>query len=86
MEFNYLGLGWKVCLRKRRASYFLTLVKELVRGNALNQGDELYYYLIDMDGRRALLLFLDGNVREPLKGTPKSHATGLSQRLPRILA
>ena len=60
---DYL-LGWKVKLRKKRASYFCTLAKELVVGNALKQGDDLYYYLVNVEGRRGVLVFLDGEERK----------------------
>ena len=63
MEIEFVGFGWKVHLRKKRYTYFLTLTKELVIGNALKQGDELYYYLVNVRGRKGILLFLDGKER-----------------------
>lgn len=56
---RFLGFGWKVRLQHKRTSHFLTLVKELVLGNALRTGDELYYYLVECEGRKAVLVFLD---------------------------
>lgn len=60
---DYL-LGWKVKLRKKRDSYFCTLAKEIVRGNALKQGDDLHYYLVNVEGRKGVLMFLDGGERK----------------------
>lgn len=64
MEATFEGLGWKVRLRKKRESFFLTLVKQVVLGNVLKSGDELYYYLVKAEGRNAILLYLDGQERE----------------------
>ncbi len=63
MEIHFQGLGWEVKLQKRRTSYFFTLIKELVRGNALKTGDHLYYYLVQCEGRNAVLILLDGKER-----------------------
>ena len=60
MQINFLGLGWKVKLQKRRYSYFLTLMKEIILGNGLKTGDSLYYYLVQYEGRNVVLVFLDG--------------------------
>lgn len=57
------GIGWKVRLQQKRSNFFLTLSKELILGNALKRGDEIFYYLINCEGRRALLYFLDGKER-----------------------
>ena len=57
------GLGWKIRLQQKRANYFLTLAKEIVLGNVLKKGDEVFYYLVDCEGRKALLVFLDGKER-----------------------
>lgn len=70
---DFQGLGWKVRLQQKRSYYFLTLVKELVLGNALKQGDEVYYYLVNCDGRKALMVFLDGKER------PKEDSAGISE-------
>jgi len=32
-------------------------------GNALKKGDDLYYYLVDCEGRKGLLIFLDEKER-----------------------
>jgi len=56
-------MGWKIHLQQKRTNYFLTLAKEIVLGNALKRGDNLFYYLVDCDGRKALLVFLDGQER-----------------------
>ena len=63
METEYDGLGWRAHLRKKRSSHFLTLATELIIGNGLRQGDALYYYIVNVEGRKALLLFLDGKER-----------------------
>jgi len=60
---DYTGLGWKVKLRQKRASYFCTLAKEIIVGNTLKQGDELYYYLVNVEGRKGVLVYLDGSER-----------------------
>ena len=66
---DFQGLGWNVKLRQRRYSYIITVAKELVLGNGLKQGDQLYSYLIHNDGRNALLIYLDGKERDTPKAT-----------------
>lgn len=60
---RFEGIGWKIRLQQKRANYFLTLAKEIVLGNVLKKGDEVFYYLVDCEGRKALLVFLDGKER-----------------------
>lgn len=62
-QVYFEGIGWKIRLQKKRSNYFLTLAKEIVIGNALKKGDEVFYYLMDCEGRKALLVFLDGKER-----------------------
>lgn len=50
-------------MQQKRTNYFLTLVKEIVFGNALKKGDMLYYYMVNCNKRKAVLIFLDGKVR-----------------------
>ncbi|MBW2972798.1 hypothetical protein KY346_00215 [Candidatus Woesearchaeota archaeon] len=63
MQVSFQGLGWKVLLQQKRTNYFLTLVKEIVLGNALKKGDSLFYYLVECNKRKAILIYLDGNGR-----------------------
>ncbi|MBW3002316.1 hypothetical protein KY338_04095 [Candidatus Woesearchaeota archaeon] len=63
IQVSFQGLGWKVLLQQKRTNYFLTLVKEIVLGNALKRGDELYYYLVECNKRKGILIFLDGKGR-----------------------
>jgi len=72
MGIKYQGLGWKVRLRKRRYSYLITLAKELILGNSLQENNELYYYLVNVNNRNAILLFLDGE-EKPNDGVPQKH-------------
>jgi hypothetical protein len=60
---KFEGIGWSVRLQQKRANFFLTLAKELVVGNALQKGDEVFYYLVNCEGRKAVLVFLDGQER-----------------------
>ncbi len=60
---QFEGLGWSVRLQQKKTNFFLTLAKELVIGNALKKGDAMHYYLIDCRGRKAVLVFLDGQER-----------------------
>ena len=63
IKTNFCGLGWQVRLQQKKSSYFLTLVKEIVLGSALKRGDQLHYYLVNYEGRNAVLVFLDGEER-----------------------
>ncbi|MEM4263327.1 MAG: hypothetical protein QW666_00330 [Candidatus Woesearchaeota archaeon] len=63
IQTSFEGLGWQVRLQQKRTNYFLTLVKEIVLGNALRKGDLLYYYLVNCNKRKAVLIFLDGKGR-----------------------
>lgn len=80
MEFTFQGLGWKIRLQKQRYSFFFTLAKEIILGNGLKTGDELFYYLMKVDGRNAVLLFLDGGEKEVVcvKNNAKTRVTDLS--------
>ena len=57
------GIGWKIRLQQKRSNYFVTIAKEIILGNALERGDNIFYYLVDCEGRKALLVFLDGQER-----------------------
>jgi len=57
------GVGWKVRLQQKRSYFFLTMAKELVVGNALKRGDDVFYYLVNYEGRKGLLIFLDSKER-----------------------
>jgi hypothetical protein len=70
---NFEGIGWSARLQQHRAYYFLTLAKEVVIGNALKRGDNMFYYLVNCQGRKALLVFLDGQER------PSADATRLGR-------
>lgn len=63
IKASFEGLGWQVRLQQKRTNYFLTIVREIVFGNALKKGDMLYYYLVNCDKRKAVLIFLDGKGR-----------------------
>jgi hypothetical protein len=65
---HFIGLAWKSKLRKRGRSHTINIAKELILGNLLDQGDELHYYLIDFNGRKAILTLLD---KSPLKSLNK---------------
>ena len=64
IDARFEGIGWKIRIQKKRSNYFLTLAKEVVIGNALKKSDDVFYYLVNCDGRKALLVFLDGKERE----------------------
>ena len=67
-KLEFQGLGWKVRIRKRNFSYFFTLAKEIIIGNALKQSDEVFYYLVKHEERTAIILYLDGKERGHEKG------------------
>ncbi len=54
-----LGLGWKIKVQQGSRNFSITLAREIVLGNLLQKKDELYYYLVNIEGRKAVLLFLD---------------------------
>ncbi|HLC74409.1 MAG TPA: hypothetical protein VJH88_00970 [Candidatus Nanoarchaeia archaeon] len=64
MNLEYLGLGWKLRLRKSRASYYITIAKEVALGNLMPGKTYLYYYLVKYSHRNALLIYLDGEPRD----------------------
>lgn len=68
MEAIFEGIGWKIRLQQKRTNYFFTLAKDIVVGNALKKGDDIFYYLVCCEGRKALLVFLDEGER-PLKNS-----------------
>ena len=61
--FDFIGKGWQMKIRKRRFSYFMTIVKEIILGNCLKVGDDVYSYLVRYQGRNVLIIFLDGKQR-----------------------
>jgi hypothetical protein len=62
-ESTFEGLGWKVKLQQKRQQFLLTLAKEVALGSGLKRGDDIYYYLVNCENRKGILLFLDGNER-----------------------
>jgi len=60
---GFEGIGWSVRLQQKRTNFFLTLAKEIVVGNALKKGDAVFYYLVNYQGRKAVMVFLDGQER-----------------------
>lgn len=62
---SFEGIGWKVRLQQKRSYYSITIAKELVLGNMLKKGDNIHYYLVDCNGRKAILAFLDNKERPP---------------------
>ena len=69
---DFLGLGWCVRLRRVRNNHSVSIVRELVLGNGLKKGEQIYYYLVNVEGRKALLLYLDGKERHCSKHTPEA--------------
>ncbi len=61
---EFEGLGWRVKIQHKRGHYFLTIMKELILGNFLREGDYVHYYLTKLKGRRVLVIALD---KEPLE-------------------
>ena len=59
----FQSLGWVVRLQQKRHQYFLTLAKEIALGSGLKKGDQLFYYLVECNKKKALLIFLDGDQR-----------------------
>jgi len=57
---SFAGIGWTKRLRKVKDNYTLSLVKELIVGNALRKGQSLYYFLVKYQNRNAVIIFLDG--------------------------
>jgi hypothetical protein len=60
---DFIGKGWQMKIRKRRFSYFMTIAKEVILGNCLGTGDDVYSYLVRYRKRNVLLIFLDGKQR-----------------------
>lgn len=52
-------LGWKIKLVRNRNSYFVYIPKQTITAAGLRQGDELYSYFCEKDGRPVLAIFLD---------------------------
>ena len=80
---RFIGLGWKIRLQKKGKSYCISLAKEIILGNLLKTGDDIHYYLIEVDGRKALLTFLD---KKPLESQKeilvKDYKSEVSQKIP----
>lgn len=57
---HFVGFGWKKRLRKVKGEYTLSIVKELIIGNALRKGEAIFYFLVRYNNRNAILVFLDG--------------------------
>jgi len=63
MDGVFEGLGWQVKLQQKRQQYLLTLAKEVALGCGLKKGDDPFYYLVNCNDRKGLLIFLDGQAR-----------------------
>ena len=68
---KFEGLGWNVRLQQKGKQYFLTLVKEVAEGSLLMKGQPIWYYFVECEKRKALLIYLDGEKR------PKENAVRL---------
>lgn len=62
-ETKFEGLGWNVFLQQKGQQYLLTLPKEIATGSLLEKGDPIFYYFVECDGRKALLVYLDKKKR-----------------------
>jgi len=67
-------------LQQKRGYFYITLAKEIIVGNMLKRGHPLYYYLVDYDGRKAMLTFLDGKERPSESSLKLDGATFLAKR------
>jgi hypothetical protein len=63
---HLVGLGWKIKIQEKKRNLSMTLAKEIALGNILKKGDEVYYYLAEIGGRKALIALLDS---QPLDNT-----------------
>lgn len=64
MKTIFEAIGWNVKLQQKSHQYFLTLPKEVALGSGLKKGDPLFYYLVNCENRKALLVFLDSGQRQ----------------------
>jgi len=58
---TFVGLGWEKRIRKIGYSHLLLIDKSLIIGNQITSKKPLYYFLIEHDNRKALLVYLDGH-------------------------
>jgi len=64
MNTKFSGVGWTCKLRKKRASHFIVIPKQIILGNFLEQGIKLHSYLLYHKARNAILIMLDGKPLE----------------------
>lgn len=57
---SFVGIGWEKRLRRVRNNYTLSIVKDVIIGNALRASQPLFYFLVRYKSRNAILIFLDG--------------------------
>ena len=67
MALKFHGLCWKLKVRAKRAHYFVTLVKQIVLGNDLEQGDPIFSYPVTYNNASGILLLFQQPKIEGIK-------------------
>jgi hypothetical protein len=67
MRFTFQNIGWKSKVMQKRATFSISINKNVAMGCSIEKGQELFCYLAkDQDGRPVMMVYLDE--REKCKG------------------
>lgn len=64
VSLNFKNIGWMSKIQKRKHTFFFSIAKLVAIGSLLKNGDKLYSYTAEIDGRNAIITYLDGMPRE----------------------
>ena len=66
-SLKFKNIGWISKLQKRKHTFFFSIAKLVAVGNLLRNGDKVYSYMAEKDGRNVIITYLDGMPREKNK-------------------
>lgn len=64
VSLKFKEIGWISKIQKRKHTFFISIAKLVAIGSLLKSGDKIYSYTAEIDGRNALITYLDGMPRE----------------------
>ena len=64
VSLKFKEIGWISKIQKRKHTFFISIAKLVAIGSLLKNGDKAYSYTADIDGRNAIITYLDGEPRE----------------------
>lgn len=61
---KFKNIGWVSKIQKRKHTFFFSIAKLVAIGSLLKNGDKIYSYTAEDQGRNVIITYLDGLPRE----------------------